>query len=385
MNFMKKIILFVFCIFTINSLYAQLKVESTGRVSIGNPILGQDYHNVLSGTVYGKRGEFKASSKLAFGDFGRQENQGWNAFVGEYGDGDSDQLWLHGKKGVIFSYGNGTAMIAKYDLVNSGFRFYTNVYANNVLLTSDERLKNDISPIKSSLNSLQKLDGVTYNLKSSLEKMVQPNFKRTTSSSEELSDKERADMAFFEEWEKEQLTKKDPRFGFIAQDLQKIFPELVRENGEGLLAIDYIGLIPIIVESIKEQQELLDAQSAKINEQERVISVLSGEAQLRVSASDQMGTGLSSLSSDNQSLALLYQNAPNPFKEKTQIRYYLPNDISSADIHIFNMQGVLIKSIPADQSGVVDIYGSDLQAGMYLYSLVVDGRLVDTKRMLLTK
>jgi len=49
------------------------------------------------------------------------------------------------------------------------------------------------------------------------------------------------------------------------------------------------------------------------------------------------------------------------------------------------MRGSVIKKILATRSGMVEIKGSDLQAGMYLYSLIVDGREVDTKRMILTK
>ena len=59
--------------------------------------------------------------------------------------------------------------------------------------------------------------------------------------------------------------------------------------------------------------------------------------------------------------------------------------VKTADIYIFNMQGNIVKKIAADRSGMIEIQGSELQAGMYLYSLVADGKEVDTKRMILTK
>lgn len=47
--------------------------------------------------------------------------------------------------------------------------------------------------------------------------------------------------------------------GVIAQEVQKIFPELVKEDAEGMLSVNYSGLIPVLIESIKEQQSQIDA------------------------------------------------------------------------------------------------------------------------------
>ena len=44
------------------------------------------------------------------------------------------------------------------------------------------------------------------------------------------------------------------RFGFVAQDLEKLIPELVFMEGEDLY-VDYLGLLPILVETIKKQQK----------------------------------------------------------------------------------------------------------------------------------
>jgi len=47
-------------------------------------------------------------------------------------------------------------------------------------------------------------------------------------------------------------------FGFLAQDVQKVYPELVYEDNEGYLAVDYQGFIPILYETVKEQQALIE-------------------------------------------------------------------------------------------------------------------------------
>ena len=51
------------------------------------------------------------------------------------------------------------------------------------------------------------------------------------------------------------------------------------------------------------------------------------------------------------------------------------------------MSGGQIKSIsiPERGKGTVTIQGSELSAGMYLYALIADGKVIDTKRMILTK
>jgi len=51
------------------------------------------------------------------------------------------------------------------------------------------------------------------------------------------------------------------------------------------------------------------------------------------------------------------------------------------------MNGVQLKSYPATERGKgnVIIQGSELIAGMYLYTLIADGKVIDTKRMILTK
>jgi len=175
-------------------------------------------------------------------------------------------------------------------------------------------------------------------------------------------------------------------FGFIAQDVKELFPELVEESTDGLLSVNYIGLIPLLLESIKEQRQMIDNLSKTIEGLEKSIAGVNEGSILRSSTEDNSSfSKLNGVSSKNAIHAILYQNAPNPFKERTEIRYYLPSEIKTAEIYIFNLQGGLLKKIPASHSGIVDIKGSDLQAGIYLYSLIVDGNEVDTKRMILTK
>jgi len=83
--------------------------------------------------------------------------------------------------------------------------------------------------------------------------------------------------------------------------------------------------------------------------------------------------------------ALLYQNAPNPFSQNTVIKYFVPYESKQSFLYVYDLKGTQLRSYNLNKGDCnVTIYGNELIAGVYLYSLVVDGRMVDTKQMILT-
>ena len=56
------------------------------------------------------------------------------------------------------------------------------------------------------------------------------------------------------------------QIGFSAQEVEKLFPEIVMTDTNGYKSVDYGRLTPILVEAIKEQQQQIDAQQQQINE-----------------------------------------------------------------------------------------------------------------------
>ncbi len=167
--------------------------------------------------------------------------------------------------------------------------------------------------------------------------------------------------------EKDKIKNKD-HFGIIAQDLIKVYPELVYEDSLGVLSVDYIGLIPILLESVKS----LHAEV---------------EALKKEKSSSTMNKALDLEETEASSISYLGKNIPNPFNEQTTIEYYLPPNTGKASLYIYNLQGKQLKAIPLHQyeNGEVIIHGSELQPGMYHYSLVADGKLVGTEQLVLTK
>ena len=84
--------------------------------------------------------------------------------------------------------------------------------------------------------------------------------------------------------------------------------------------------------------------------------------------------------------AKLEQNIPNPFSGTTAINYFVPENSFSAQLKINNNLGVEIKTFNiSGGNGTITLYASELPSGNYSYSLIVDGRIIDTKNLIITK
>ena len=83
--------------------------------------------------------------------------------------------------------------------------------------------------------------------------------------------------------------------------------------------------------------------------------------------------------------AELFQNVPNPFSGETEIAFFIPREVGTAELILYDMQGTQIRNIPISErgEGSVRLSGFGLQPGIYLYALVADGTWIDTKKMLL--
>lgn len=263
---MKTILILFSAVFIFNSFnsIAQIKVYDDNRVKIFGDRPTDDLNKDLSMQVYGKYGDYLANSRVGFGSYGLNEMALFRkrVFVGEMGTNiDSDKLELCGSQGLYLTWGHGYSynnIIGKMDfgLVTEPQKFYFNtyVYAKGVKLNSDERFKENILPLKNSLDKLQLLNGVCYNLKVEIESSTS-----VPESGRPLSEKEQSDIALLAQTKEKLKNSKKQNMGFVAQELQQVFPDLVEKDSTGYLHVDYIGLIPVLVESIKEQQARIAA------------------------------------------------------------------------------------------------------------------------------
>ena len=165
----------------------------------------------------------------------------------------------------------------------------------------------------------------------------------------------------------EQFYKKT-HYALDADRLEETFPDLVYVREDGSKVINYMEMIPLLVQSINELKQELDEVKGAPKAQTR--SASNEPADFSVVASGNV----------------LYQNTPNPFKEQTVIRFSLADDVRDASICIFDMTGKTLKKLPIS-SGMdsVSVGGYELGEGMFLYSLIVNGQVIDTKRMVIIK
>ena len=363
---------------------AQLYVDSLGIVQVGKYKLkiyqGQNYWSkdtTIKLNVKGK-GECYSGAAISIGDCGSRYSR--NVSVGELLNGDTDQLWLHGKKGVYYTAtGQSLDTVFYYD-TNKGndFHFNCNVLASNIAVASDSRFKTDITPLESSLQTITSLSPVSYRL------LPRFGINDTEEIPAGLSEKELRDIEYFRKFHKS-LENDGPHFGFLAQEVKEIYPELVHTDKDGYMYIDYIGMIPLLVNAIGElnaQNEELNAQIAELRagNSQQVQAVINAQTPA-------IGDNQSSQIADNFLRNALYQNTPNPFSTSTKITMSLRNDVEQAVVYIFDMQGNMLRTIPVGDRGNVSvtIEGGDLNAGMYIYSLIADGKEIASKRMILTK
>ena len=141
---------------------------------------------------------------------------------------------------------------------------------------------------------------------------------------------------------------------------------------DGTKAMSYTDLIAVLVEAIKEQQVQIERLQAIVYEKE-----VEYKNPVKNSTADEV----------QNAVAKLFQNIPNPFSANTEIRFEIPENFTSAKLLIHDMQGAEIKnySISTKGAGSIIIQGSELPAGMYMYTLLVNNRIVDTQKMILTK
>lgn len=85
----------------------------------------------------------------------------------------------------------------------------------------------------------------------------------------------------------------------------------------------------------------------------------------------------------NKKIVVLNQNVPNPFAEQTTISYYLPDNAGRAQIIFLEQSGKIIKTVDLTDKGkgTLNVFANDLSNGIYTYSLIIDGQIVETKKM----
>jgi hypothetical protein len=173
------------------------------------------------------------------------------------------------------------------------------------------------------------------------------------------------------------------QYGFLAQDLEKQVPEMVMssdlpvsktESGDRILesikSVNYTTLIPVIVKGMQEMDSALKAKDEEIAFlKEKLNEVL-------------ISIGREGLPSN---AGWIKQNTPNPVSVSTAIHYFIPQHARSAHILVTNAKGQQLKIYNVAGMGVVNFSAGTLPSGIYNYSLVVNGKTISTKKLVIAR
>jgi hypothetical protein len=205
----------------------------------------------------------------------------------------------------------------------------------------------------------------------------------------------------------------DLQMGLIAQQVEEVIPTIVSTHkmpasydslGNMLTpefnykGVEYEELIPLLIAGFQEQSReiyrkdsLIDNLNDRLTQLENCLSnILPLLCQINHSmiqensqTTQQVLEQIINVELSDAEHIVLNQNVPNPFAESTVITYSIPESIQKAQIHFYNMNGQLIQTVELTSrgNGRINVFGSDLSSGTYMYTLVADGKIIDTKRM----
>ena len=296
--------------------------------------------------------------------------------------------------------GNGATATASDQVVLGNTTVTSILGYNSLTITSDGRIKKNIRAEVPGLAFVKQLQPVMYNMNldalDELLKSEDPKINAHRDSIRNARSPEQKEIEAKSRAKKEAIVYS----GFIAQDVEAAAQSIgydfsgvdAPENGKGAYGLRYAEFVVPLVKAVQELSEQNDQLQEQVNELTGLLyRLLEKDSDLkdipRSESKDAADTGLPELTDSGASLQ---QNIPNPFNQSTVIRYTLPQTCKSAKIVISNASsGGIIRQIPlpAGSGGEdsITIEAGSLSAGIYNYSLYVDNKLIDTKKMLLTE
>jgi len=233
------------------------------------------------------------------------------------------------------------------------------VFATGTITPSDKRLKNSVNEFNSGLETIMQLNPISYKY----------NGKAGLNTDRE-------------------------HIGVMAQELQEAAPYLVEPfthyvldeednviGKEEYLKIRDSEIKYIIINAVQELKAENDALKAENEANNERITELENTMKQLLAQNNNTTTTVVEIAD-----AELAQNTPNPFNERTTINYSVPTKSQNAFVQIFDMSGKIIKTVNvANGEGQLVIEAGELAAGTYSYNLVIDGKVQDVKKMVLTK
>ena len=169
--------------------------------------------------------------------------------------------------------------------------------------------------------------------------------------------------------------------GFVAQEVEAIIKKgnysfnavNTPQNDSDHYSIRYAEFVVPLVKAVQEL-------TAKLAAQETELSAL--KKQLEISKNE----GERAIDHPQHQRAALQQNNPNPFSVATEISVSLPENVDQANLTFYTLEGKQLKVLPLLHRGdfSVQLKSSEFTNGLYIYALIADGKMIDTKRLMIT-
>lgn len=380
---MKKTITFAIMAFLALTSQAQLKVDSLGAIGVGvNPqspyklsvsssrnaiqgtsteyrsdstaagIVGQAY-TIYHGKAFGVRGKVYSRTGImdgkCFGVYG---------YAGGSASGES-----FGVFGQMGSYGNGAGVYGSSYFGEDYGQMLTSRYAGyfngNVEITNNLTVSGTLLYSYSNLSrrdennsQAESAEGYTGQLKNLSIQHYDYKPLRSISGKREDGTEKCFEEDSLPEIERQAISK--IHYGLEPEQLEKVFPDLVYENEEGTKSINYIEMVPLLVQAINE----LSAE----------VTILRQELGVQ----------------DPTKPAL---KAKGKEEDADHVTLTIPDDALRTAIRIYDMSGKLVCSKDVEEKGRVRLsdYTKRLPIGTYTYSLLVDGKVQATRKMMVVE
>mgnify|MGYP002354806687 FL=1 len=169
--------------------------------------------------------------------------------------------------------------------------------------------------------------------------------------------------------------------GFIAQEVEKAAKETgydfngvhIPQNENDNYSIAYSQFVVPLVKAVQEQQKMIE----DLQQQVKLLQ------QNQQNAPAESLPAVSAIELADNNAVVLNQNVPNPFAQQTSISYTIPLSANSAQILFYSMEGRLMKTanITTRGKGILNVFANDLSSGSYTYSLMIDGKIMNTKKL----
>ncbi|HXB40830.1 MAG TPA: tail fiber domain-containing protein [Bacteroidia bacterium] len=222
-----------------------------------------------------------------------------------------------------------------------------NIWANGTTYPSDSRFKKNVQVIGNALAKVRKVNGVYFNFDTL-------NYPDNNFSSRQ-------------------------QVGFIAQNVDSVIPQVISTDANGFYSLEYNKMVSVLWQAVKQ----LDSTNQSLqNQLNQLANCCSQSLQGNNSGQGSRTIAMQNIELSDMDIVVLNQNNPNPYAEQTTITYNVPTKYSSAQILFYDNNGRLIKSVDVTKGkGQLNVYANDLTNGVYSYTLIVDGKIMDTKKM----